>query len=408
MLQAIVARLIGEWQGATDAYAAAAAGGGGGDMPALLRQWIGEQREELHQLLQQQQQQQQQQQRVVYTWQRARSLSRMTSPGGDGSVYISIVMVGRHDNTQVQPVSLTFSRSVVVMRVHSFASMLQTRVLTAQGLVTRHTHPMAALTRFEPPHSSTDQRQASGLAWMALLQRHNVSAELLYVEWNPYVDPSQYQVGRVCFSHCNTPTVLTSRSFFFAQSPDDVEESREDYDAPSQPSSSSSSSASPTPEFVRLSDFFQSEHGLPALGSGPRVRVISVPLDVHERFWNPYDFDLLEFIGKNVAGIRPVAICICIRLCAADAIFFFFDQVDGRAGNSSCSPIPTISRRRDSSRWVGEGRWREGGGGGGVVGAAGDYVCFVDLLPEQVFARRLLKEDNFYGGFRGVVLHHVS
>ena len=22
----------------------------------------------------------------------------------------------------------------------------------------------------------------------------------------------------------------------------------------------------------------------------------------HARFWNPYDFDLLEFIGKNVAG----------------------------------------------------------------------------------------------------------
>ncbi len=118
MLQAVVARLIGDWQVAFDAYAAAAAGGGGdgggggGEMPALLRQWIGEQTEELRQLLQQQEQPPQQQQEeeqgqhAVYTWKRARSLSRMTSPGGDGSVYISIVMVGRHDNTQVQPVSL--------------------------------------------------------------------------------------------------------------------------------------------------------------------------------------------------------------------------------------------------------------------------------------------------------------
>jgi hypothetical protein len=55
---------------------------------------------------------------------------------------------------------------------------------------------------------STDQRQASGLAWTALLQKHNVSAELLYVEWNPYVDPSQYQVGFVCFSQRKTPIIL--------------------------------------------------------------------------------------------------------------------------------------------------------------------------------------------------------
>jgi hypothetical protein len=114
VLQAVVARLIGDWQVAIDAYfvAAAGGGGGGGEMPALLRQWIGEQTEELRQLLQQQAQPQKQQQEeeqgqhAVYTWKRARSLSRMTSPGGDGSVYISIVMVGRHDNTQVQAVSL--------------------------------------------------------------------------------------------------------------------------------------------------------------------------------------------------------------------------------------------------------------------------------------------------------------
>jgi hypothetical protein len=52
-----------------------------------------------------------------------------------------------------------------------------------------------------------------------------------------------------------------------------------------------------------LADFFQSKQGLPALPNAPSVRVISVPLEIHARFWNPYDFDLLEFIGKNVAGV---------------------------------------------------------------------------------------------------------
>jgi hypothetical protein len=38
--------------------------------------------------------------------------------------------------------------------------------------------------------------------------------------------------------------------------------------------------------------------------------VITVPLDVHASFWNPYDFDLLEFIGKNVAGyFMPPLVC---------------------------------------------------------------------------------------------------
>lgn len=41
-----------------------------------------------------------------------------------------------------------------------------------------------------------------------MLQKHNVSAELLYVEWNPYVDPSQYQVGFVRFSQRKTQIVL--------------------------------------------------------------------------------------------------------------------------------------------------------------------------------------------------------
>jgi hypothetical protein len=88
----------------------------------------------------------------------------------------------------------------------------------------------------------------------------------------------------------------------FIQSPDDVEESREDPDTPS-PLHPSSASTSPSPTFLRLADFFQSKHGLPALPNAPRVRVISVPLEIHARFWNPYDFDLLEFIGKNVAGV---------------------------------------------------------------------------------------------------------
>ena len=72
------------------------------------------------------------------------------------------------------------------------------------------------------------------------------------------------------------------------QSQDDVDESREDYDNAPPPTASSTSS-SPTPEFVRLADFFarceeyslilsinltdlRSEGGLPALANGPTVR----------------------------------------------------------------------------------------------------------------------------------------
>ena len=42
------------------------------------------------------------------------------------------------------------------------------------------------------------------------------------------------------------------------------------------------------------------------------MRVITVPLDVHAAYWNPYDFDLLEFIGKNVAGERCCLVCIAV------------------------------------------------------------------------------------------------
>ncbi len=58
------------------------------------------------------------------------------------------------------------------------------------------------------------------------------------------------------------------------------------------------------------------EGGLPALANGPSVRVISVSLEIHSRFWNPYDFDLLEFIGKNVAGL-----CESISVLHLVAIF---------------------------------------------------------------------------------------
>ena len=42
------------------------------------------------------------------------------------------------------------------------------------------------------------------------------------------------------------------------------------------------------------------------------MRVITVPLDVHAAYWNPYDFDLLEFIGKNVAGGRCCPVYIAV------------------------------------------------------------------------------------------------
>ena len=101
----MLSRLLGDWEGALAAYADAVAaddgdggeGRGGGELPDILVKWLDLQFDELRALQQQQQQQQQQQ----YAWQRTRSIARLTPPGGDSGIYISIVMVGRHDNTQV-------------------------------------------------------------------------------------------------------------------------------------------------------------------------------------------------------------------------------------------------------------------------------------------------------------------
>ena len=97
VMRGMMSRLLGDWNSAAEAYAAAVGGAAADMLPESLKMWLTMQLDELRALKQQQQQQQQQQ----YTWHRARSLARVTPPGGDGSIYISIVMVGRHDNTQV-------------------------------------------------------------------------------------------------------------------------------------------------------------------------------------------------------------------------------------------------------------------------------------------------------------------
>ncbi len=104
-MRGMLSRLLGDWEGALASYADAVAadegGGGGGvgggrELPDILVKWLNLQFDELRALRQRQQQQQQQ-----YAWQRTRSIARLTPPGGDSGIYISIVMVGRHDNTQV-------------------------------------------------------------------------------------------------------------------------------------------------------------------------------------------------------------------------------------------------------------------------------------------------------------------
>jgi hypothetical protein len=103
----MVQRLLGNWQDALEAYAAAASGAGQAhdELPEPLQVWLDAQVMELQQLHHQHQQQQQQ---PPHKWKRTRLLSRLTTPGGDGSTYISIVMVGRHDNTQVPRIAQFF------------------------------------------------------------------------------------------------------------------------------------------------------------------------------------------------------------------------------------------------------------------------------------------------------------
>ncbi len=100
LIGGMVQRLQGNWGGALVAYAAAASDEeqARDELPELLKAWVDAQLIELQELQQQQKQQQQQQ---PYAWKRTRSVSQLSPPGGDGRTYISIVMVGRHDNTQV-------------------------------------------------------------------------------------------------------------------------------------------------------------------------------------------------------------------------------------------------------------------------------------------------------------------
>ncbi len=99
----MMSRLLGDWDSAAEAYGAAAADDGGEELPDMLKMWLKVQLDEIQALKQQRRQQQQQQN--YHKWQRSRSMSRVTAPGGDSGIYISIVMVGRHDNTQVRWIS---------------------------------------------------------------------------------------------------------------------------------------------------------------------------------------------------------------------------------------------------------------------------------------------------------------
>ena len=102
------------------------------------------------------------------------------------------------------------------------------------------------------------------MAWLTLLHKHSVPAELIYVEWNPYVDASQYQASAERLkSQRQTPfkniqlEAIAYQSFDSSQSSDDVEESREDFNAGAPASVPSASTPQPAPEFVRLADFFE-------------------------------------------------------------------------------------------------------------------------------------------------------
>jgi hypothetical protein len=103
VIEGMMQRLLGNWVTAMEAFAAAASADGGqphDELPSSIKVWLDVQLREIRQLEQQQQQQQKQKQQQ-YAWKRTQLQSRLTAPGGDGSTYISIVMVGRHDNTQV-------------------------------------------------------------------------------------------------------------------------------------------------------------------------------------------------------------------------------------------------------------------------------------------------------------------
>jgi hypothetical protein len=140
-MRGMLSRLLGDWEGALAAYADAAAaddggggGGGGGELPDILVKWLNLQFDELR-ALQQQQLLQQQQQQQQYAWQRTRSIARLTPPGGNSGIYISIVMVGRHDNTQVSRDHPSIRTSASCAR--SFVSTRLTLVWTARGCVQR-------------------------------------------------------------------------------------------------------------------------------------------------------------------------------------------------------------------------------------------------------------------------------
>ncbi|EKX48248.1 hypothetical protein GUITHDRAFT_136770 [Guillardia theta CCMP2712] len=79
------------------------------------------------------------------------------------------------------------------------------------------------------------------------------------------------------------------------------------------------------------------------------IRILFVSEEVHDSLYNPYDFDLMEFIGKNVAARR------------ARGKFLLFANPDD---------------------------------------------VWSHAIVNQI-ARKKLREDVFYGTFRGFVMHHV-
>ncbi len=89
----------------------------------------------------------------------------------------------------------------------SFVSTRLTLVWTVRGCVLQLRLTVKALhiATFCFGHPS----QASGMAWLSLLQKHNVSSELVYLEWNPYVDASQYQASLTNGGKCHNLHIQT-------------------------------------------------------------------------------------------------------------------------------------------------------------------------------------------------------
>mmetsp|Transcript_42166 Transcript_42166/g.98897 ORF Transcript_42166/g.98897 Transcript_42166/m.98897 type:complete len:655 (+) Transcript_42166:116-2080(+) len=133
----------------------------------------------------------------------------------DADLYLSIIMVTRHDNTQ-------FCQS--------------------------------------PPDACLNRFRASISILLNLLAKHNLASdtELLLVEWNPCYVNSKQEEGA-----CDP---------------------RED-------------------GYVSVEQMVK-QLVIPPEAEGFQVRVLFVSEEEHDKLYNPYDFDLMEFIGKNVAARR--------------------------------------------------------------------------------------------------------